>query len=245
MAQLRRDLGLFSATALIVGSIVGSGIFFGPQRVAELAPFGLTILLVWLVAGVLSLLGALCIAELGAALPESGGQYVYIRRAFGDLPAFLNGWSSLVAGKGAAIAAVAVAFGTFLQLALPNPLGPPLYAVLLIALLTAINVRGVKQSGLVQNASTILKVLGLGAVIAVGLTAGTRGAGLEPLLPPGGVQASLLAAFGVAMVPALFAYDGWYFSAQAAEEVRDPGRNLPRSIVLGTLTVIVLYMVTN
>jgi len=245
LAALRREIGLFGSTALIVGSIVGSGIFFGPQQVAEKAPFGLTILLVWLVAGFLSLLGALCIAELGAAMPQSGGQYVYIRRAFGDLAAFLNGWSSFVAGKGAAIAAVAVAFGTFLQLVAPNPLGPPLYAVLLIMLLTAVNVRGVKQGSLVQNASTILKVLGLGAVIAVGLTAGSRAAGLEPLLPPGGVQASLFAAFGVAMIPALFAYDGWYFSAQVAEEVRDPGRVLPRSIILGTVAVIVLYLVTN
>jgi amino acid transporter len=245
VAALRRELGLFSSTALIVGSIVGSGIFFGPQQVAELAPHGLTILLVWLVAGLLSLLGALCVAELGAAMPQSGGQYVYIRRAFGDLWAFLNGWSALLAGKSAAVAAVAVAFGTFLQLAAPNPLGPPLYAVLLIAALTAANLAGVRQASLVQNASTVLKVLGLAAVIGIGLTAGTRGRGLEPLLPASGLGGSVLAAFGVALVPALFAYDGWYFSAQVAEEVRDPGRTLPRSIIAGTLAVIVLYMAAN
>jgi basic amino acid/polyamine antiporter, APA family len=242
---LQRHLGLFSATALIVGGIVGSGIFFGPQNVAVAAPFGFTILLVWLVAGILSLLGALCIAELGAAMPSSGGQYVYIRRAFGDLPAFLTGWSALLAGKSGAIAAVSVAFGTFLQLVAPQPLGPPLYAVALIALLTGANLLGVRQASLVQNASTVLKIAGLGAVIYVGLTAGSRAQGLAPLLPPDGLQGSLLAAFGVALVPALFAYDGWYFSAQVAEEVKDPGRTLPRSIVVGTLVVIALYLITN
>ncbi|HEV8359269.1 MAG TPA: amino acid permease [Candidatus Thermoplasmatota archaeon] len=245
MAALRRELGLFSATALIVGSIVGSGIFFGPQNVAVLAPFGLTIMLVWLVAGVLSLLGALCIAELGAAMPQSGGQYVYIRRAFGDLPAFLNGWTSLFAGKGAAVAAVSVAFGTFLQLIAPWPLGPPGYAVALIAALTLANLVGVRQASLVQNSATVLKVLGIGAVILLGMTAGARGRGFEPLLPLDGLQGSILAAFGVALVPALFAYDGWYFSAQVAEEVRDPGRTLPRSIVLGMAVVMVLYLAIN
>lgn len=243
--ELRRELGLFSATMLIVGSMVGSGIFFGPQNVATILPNAGGFMLVWLVAGVLSLLGALSIAELGAAMPRSGGQYVYVREAFGDLPAFLYGWSNLLAGKSAALAAVAVVFGTFAHFAAPWPLGGAGYGVLLILLLTAVNVLGVQKSALVQNASTLLKVLGLLAVIAVGFLAGGRGAGLQPLLPPGGADASLLAAFGVALVAPLFAYDGWYFSAQVAEEVKEPGRNLPRSIVLGTLLVMALYLAIN
>lgn len=242
MPALRRELGLFSATALIVGSMVGSGIFFGPQEIAVRLPHAAGFLLVWLVAGALSLLGALSIAELGAAMPRSGGQYVYIREAFGPFPAFLYGWSNLLAGKSAALAAVAVVFGRFLDLAAPWPLGGAGYAVALVLLLTAVNVLGVRQSALVQNASTALKVLALLAIAGVALLAGPRAAGFEPLLPPPGQGLGLLAAFGVALVPALFAYDGWYFSAQVAEEVREPGRTLPRSIVLGTLAVMGLYL---
>lgn len=245
MASLRRELGLASTTLLIVGSMVGSGIFFGPQDIAAALPNTAEFMLVWVLAGVISLLGALSIAELGAALPSSGGQYVYVREAFGRFPAFLYGWSNLLAGKSAALAAVAVVFGTFLDLAAPWPLGGAGYAVALIAFLTLVNVLGVRDSAWVQNVSTALKVLGLLAVIAVGLLAGPRAAGLEPLLPAGTLGVGLLAAFGVALVPALFAYDGWYFAAQVAEEVKDPGRTLPRGIVLGTLAVMALYLAIN
>jgi basic amino acid/polyamine antiporter, APA family len=244
-SKLRRELGLTSTTLLIVGSMVGSGIFFGPQAIAAALPNSAEFLLVWVVAGLISLLGALSIAELGAAMPSSGGQYVYVREAFGRFPAFLYGWSNLLAGKSAALAAVAVVFGTFLHFALPWPLGAPGYAVGLIVLLTAINVLGVRDSAHVQNVSTALKVLGLLAVIAVGLLAGSRGAGLDPLLPEGLLGAGLVGAFAIALVPALFAYDGWYFAAQVAEEVKDPGRTLPRGIILGTLAVMVLYLLIN
>lgn len=242
---LRRELGLTSTTLLIVGSMVGSGIFFGPQAIAAVVPNSGEFLLVWLLAGLISLLGALSIAELGAALPSSGGQYVYIREAFGRFWAFQYGWSNFLAGKSAALAAVAVVFGTFADFVLPSPFGAAGYAVGLIAALTLSNVVGVRNTALVQNLSTALKVLGLLAVIAVGLLAGQRAEGLEPLAPVGGLGTGILAAFALALVPALFAYDGWYFAAQVAEEVKDPGRTLPRGIVLGTLAVMALYLLIN
>lgn len=243
MAGLRRELGVISTASIVVGGIIGSGIFFGPQQVAEALPAGFLILLVWLVAGLLSLLGALSISELGAAMPQSGGFYVYLREAYGPLAGFLTGWATLLVSDG--LAPVAVVFGTFLHFAAPWPLGPAGYAVLLIALLTAANLRGLKLGAAVQNASVALKLLAILAVVAVGLAAGPRAQGLAPLLPPQGLDLGLLTLFGVAMVPALFAYDGWYYASRVAEEVKDPGRTLPRAIVLGTVLVMAVYLLMN
>jgi APA family basic amino acid/polyamine antiporter len=243
VAALRRELGTFSATSIVVGGIIGSGIFFGPQEIAALQPYGLTILLVWLVAGLISLLGALSVAELGAMLPRSGGFYVYLREAYGPLPAFLTGWATLIVSDG--LAAVVVVFGTFANFAAPVPGGAPAWAVLLVAALTVPNLLGIKRGAGVQNASTILKVTALGALVLVGLLAGARARGLDPLLPPGGLGPGLAGVFTIALLPALFAYDGWFYAARVAEEVRDPGRALPRALLLGTALVTVVYMAVN
>jgi APA family basic amino acid/polyamine antiporter len=234
---------MVTTTSLVVGGVIGSGIFFGPQTVAALQPYGLTILLVWLIAGLISLLGALSISELGAMLPSSGGFYVYLREAYGPLPAFLTGWATLLVSDG--LAAIAVVFGTLLHFLAPSPLGPAGYAVLLVAFLTIVNIRGLRFGAVVQNASTALKLAALGAVIVAGLLAGSRAQGLAPLLPPAGAELGLFAAFGVALVPALFAYDGWYYVARVAEEVKDPSRTLPRSVILGTVLVMAVYLAMN
>jgi APA family basic amino acid/polyamine antiporter len=253
--DLRRDLGPVAATSVVVGSMIGSGIFFGPQLVAwqftsnGFEPTTLRVLGVWAAAGFLSLLGALTFTELAVAMPESGGQYAYIREAFGEELGFLQGWSSFFIGKAGSIAALAVAFGTLLSeleggQIVGGGLDVTLVAVGLVTGLTLVNYVGVKFGGWVQSATTILKVLAL--VLLAGAAIVLEGGGvpavdLAPVEGPG----SIVAAFALALVPALWAYDGWYNSTQVAEEVEDPDRNLPLSLVGGTLLVTVVYAATN
>lgn len=252
--NLRRDLGPLAATSVVVGSMIGSGIFFGPQIVAwqfsshGIEPTTPLVLSVWTVAGLLSLLGALTFTELAVAMPESGGQYAYIREAFGPTLGFLQGWSSFFIGKAGSIAALAVAFGNLLSeleggTFVTAGLDIDLIAVGLITGLTLVNYVGVKFGGWVQSATTILKVAALVLLAGVAVFAVPSG---DPIaLAPVEGSGSLLAAFALALVPALWAYDGWYNSTQVAEEVEDPDRNLPISLVGGTLLVTAVYAATN
>jgi len=244
--HLRRDLGLKEAITILMGSIIGSGIFLTPRAIAHAIPSPGLILLVWVVSGVLTLFGALTYAELSAMMPRSGGQYVYLREAFGPLWGFLFGWTFFLVIQTGSIAAVAVAFAEYTGYFVPvTGIVVKFVAIACILLLTAVNYVGVRFGGWVQNVFTVLKI---GAIIGlVGLGFGLHGGSWAHFSPLwGGVSGQgVVRAFGVAMVAALWSYDGWNSVGFVAEEIREPQRNLPIALAFGTLGVILIYLSAN
>ena len=256
--SLDRRLGPFDAAAIVVSNVIGGGIFFVPVIVAQMVPNGSAILWVWLAGGALAFAGAMAYAELSALRPRAGGEYVYLREAYGPLAAFLTGWTSFVAGFTGAIAASAVALagylGRFVPAAadatpiftVPLPLLPlivsrrSIVALATIAILSFIHIRGLGPGRIVQNVLAGLKASALVAIIALGFAIGT------------GSPAAITAGAGVpvsgmllALVPIMFTYSGWNAAVYVAEEVRDPGRNVPLALGLGTAAVIVIYVALN
>jgi APA family basic amino acid/polyamine antiporter len=256
---LRRDLGLVAATGVVVGTMIGVGIFLGPRVIAQSLTTPGLVMLAWVLGGLFVFCGALTYAELGAMMPESGGAYAYIREAYGPFWAFLNGWSGYAVGKAASVSALAVGFAQFLPALLAalgllpagsvlTTLGQGLVALALIVLVTLVNVLGVRHAGRLGVVAMTLKVGALALLIVGGLVAlGARLPGLvaQPLAPATQGAPPILSAFGLALIPVFFAYDGWVNSTQVAEEVREPEKNVPRSLILGTLVVIVVYALTN
>jgi APA family basic amino acid/polyamine antiporter len=244
---LRRELGLLDATMINAGTMIGSAIFIVPGVVA--AGFGATMpsLLVWVVGGIVSLFGALCMAELGAAMPQAGGQYVYLGRAYHPALGFLYGWSAFLVINTASIAAIAVGFATYGRFFLPGlpDTGVKLVAAGSVVLLTLVNCLGVRAGAATQNVFTLLKLGTLAAipVFALALPGGSL-ENLEPLWGPGG-SSSIGLSLGPALVAVLWAYDGWVESTYVGSEIKDPGRNVPRSIVLSTLIVVGAYVAVN
>ena len=245
---LRRELRLFSATMIVVGGIIGGGIFFTPSEVARALPSAEWIFAIWALGGVVALAGALTYAELGAMLPGAGGAYVYIREAFGELPAFLYGWMLLAIIAAGADAAVALAFARYLgELTDIGVAGGPLpVAAGTIAVLTATNYLGIKPGAAVQNALTLAKIGALALLIAGGLVAWGRLSGAAP--PSAGQPAAvppLAAGLAAAFVPVLFSVGGWQQVNMVASEIRDPERRLPRALFLGIAIVLVCYLGVN
>lgn len=241
---LRRELGLASAALLVVGGIVGSGIFFTPSQVAQALATPAWILGVWIAGGIVAMAGALTFGELGAMLPEAGGPYVYIREAFGPLAAFLHGWMILLMIASGAIAAVALSFGNYLDRFVPTAAvgGPMTVAAITIMAVTALNVLGVKPGTFTANLFTVSKLAALGALIVAGLVL-TPSVPTVPVTAPAapGLATGLAAAF----VAVLFTIGGWQQTNMVAGEIRDPGRTLPRALVLGVAIVIVVYIGAN
>lgn len=248
-----RRIGLFSATMLVVGGIIGSGIFLNPAIVAQrVGTLPLTIG-AWVLGGVIALLGAFCFAELGARRPRVGGGYAYLREAFGPLPAFLYGWGLLLVIATGATAAVAVTFASyFTALVGLGPAATTPVAIAAIVLLSLVNIVGVKPGAVTGNVFTLLKLAALTAVIVAGLLLVEPGGALPtrrpdaPLMAPvpyGAAQ--LVVALGAALVPVLFAYGGWQQTNFVAEELIEPERNLPRALVMGTTAVVVVYVLAN
>ncbi|HVZ47625.1 MAG TPA: amino acid permease [Gemmatimonadaceae bacterium] len=241
---LRRELGLFSAALLVVGGIIGSGIFFTPSEVARNLGGAGWILGVWVIGGIVAMAGALTFGELGAMLPEAGGPYVYIREAFGPLAAFLHGWMILLMIASGAIAAVALSFGNYLERFVPTgALGGPIgIAAITIAAVTTLNVLGVKPGTFAANLFTVSKLAALFALIIAGFL-------LTPLAPATPVHApaapGLAGGLAAAFVAVLFTIGGWQQTNMVAGEIRDPGRTLPRALVLGVAIVIVVYLGAN
>ena len=258
---LERRLGPFDAAAIIVANVIGGGILFRPPAVAAAIPDATWFLLAWVGGGVLAFMGAMAYAELAALRPKAGGEYVYLREAFGPLAGFLTGWTSFVAGFSGAIAASAVFLIVTLDRFIPGVAnGTPLLAIPIpgtasavtfsvhtlaasatIIIAALIHIRGVGPGRLASNVLTTLKIVSLVVFIGFGLTAGT-GSPSNLTQSAGSVTATgLLFAF----IPVMFTYSGWNAAAYMSEEIRDPGRNVPRSLLLGTAIVIAIYLLMN
>ncbi|MGO9892785.1 MAG: APC family permease [Bryobacteraceae bacterium] len=237
--DLPRSLGMLDATAIVIGIVIGSGIFVLPNLIARSLPSASAILAVWVVAGVLSFFGALAYAELGAMLPATGGQYVYLREAYGPLCAFVCGWTFMLAVLTGGSAWLAVTFSIYVGYFLPlTAAAAKALSVALIAALSAVNYVGVQEGAWVQRTFTGLKIVGLLALIGAGL--------LSPHTAAPAAAPPLSAMhFGVAMAACLMAYNGWSYVSFVAGEVRDPQKNLLRSLVLGMAAVAILYVSAN
>ena len=241
--RLPRTLGVWSGALLLIGLTIGSGIFRVPATVAAETGSSGAMMLVWVVGGGVALCGALSVAELGAMFPRAGGTYVFLREAYGPLPAFLYGWSELLVIRPASLGAVALICAEYAGAIAPLPLSPPVLAALLIALLTAAACRSLEWSTALQNATSAAKVAALaGLTLALFLLGDPAlGAWSEPLsLAPGSWGGA-----GVALVAVLWAYDGWADTTAMAGEMRDAGRTLPRALLAGTLAVVGVYLAVN
>lgn len=259
---LRRELGLWAAVAIVVGTTIGSGIFLVPKTMVNAVGSPEMVFVVWIFGGLLSMAGALTYAELSSALPEAGGEYAYLREAYGPLWAFIYGWTQMWIGKSGSIATLATGFFYYLAnfyphlegvlFAIPLPLGPgggplevrsgQLLAMAVIVALAGVNYFGVRFGGGMQVGVTIIKVVLILGVIVIGVTA-TQGttANFGTTVPaPAGIPG-----FFVALVAALWAYDGWNNVAMVSSEIQEPQKNLPRALVLGTLGVVVVYLLAN
>ena len=241
---LPREIGILGSTAIVVGTIIGSGIFLVPHNVATQVGSVFSLYLVWIVGGALALAGALSLAELGAAMPEAGGIYVYLRESFGKLIAFLYGWGSLLVIDAGSAATLGVAFGIYAAGFVPlTPMEQKVLAGVVIALLTFINILGVKKGTAVQTIFTIAKLAGLVIIIGCAIF-------LPPLAPavaahPLPTPHTTISSFGVALVGVLWAYQGWHQLSYTAGEVKNPSRVLPLGFFLGTAIIIVVYLAAN
>ena len=239
---LVRRLGPFDATMLVMGGIIGAGIFVNPAEVARHVHSPGLIVGVWVLGGLIAMAGALVYAELADRRPDVGGQYAYLRDAFGQTPAFLYGWSLLLVIQSGGMAAVAITFARyFLDLA-PLPLSEGMVASGVLLLLVAINCLGVRAGGTVQSGLMVLKIVAIGILVIGGWWFASANPGFvtpRPASEAGGP--GMLAAIGAAMTPVMFAYGGWQTSSFVASEMRNPRRDLVRALLLGVAGVVILY----
>ena len=247
--SLRRTLDLRDLVLIVIGTVIGSGIFLVPAVVMRQSGGHVGVaMLVWVVAGVLSLLGALTYGELGAAHPEAGGLYAYIRNAFGPLPAFMYGWAMFTVISSGSSATLAVAFAGYLGQLVPlSPAMLKLVAVLMIVIVAAVNVRGTRQSADMQNWTTGIKVVAIVGVSIALLIFGTRGGAgaVQASVWPASFTPQLLSGVGLAMIAVLWAYEGWQYVTFSAGETKDVQRTFPRAIVIGTGALIGIYVLAN
>ncbi|MDQ1469108.1 MAG: basic amino acid/polyamine antiporter, family [Bryobacterales bacterium] len=252
MTELRRDLGLAAALAIVIGTVIGSGIFRVPQTMIQSVGSVHMVFLVWVVGGALSLAGALTYAELAAALPGAGGEYVYLTEAYGPMWGYLYSWTQLSVAKSGSIATLATAFFEYTAHFIPEfekvwvTIGPfpikygQIFALVLILTLGMVNYFGVRIGGNVQIAVTVVKVALIAFVIVAGLLYSHPTPAALPLAAP-----PLQTGFIAALVAALWAYDGWNNVGMVASEIRNPKRNLPLALIAGTVIVIAIYMLAN
>ena len=257
-----KKLSLFDSTAIIVGSMIGSGIYIVSAEIARQVQTPGMLLLAWVITGVITVFAALCYGELAAAMPKAGGQYVYIKEAFGPLYGFLYGWTLFTVIQTGTIAAVAVAFAKFTGVFFPSISGDnhllelgkfsissqQVLAVVIIIFLSVYNFRNVKAGAFLQNIFTVSKVLALLLLIILGIYFGMKGYGsMDNFKPafPSLITLATIGMFGAAMTGSLFSADAWNSITFTAGEVKNPKRNLPLSLFLGTSIVILLYLLAN
>jgi APA family basic amino acid/polyamine antiporter len=262
MSELRRELGIWSGAAIVVGTVIGSGIFLTPKNIILAVGSTEMAFFVWIFAGLLTLAGALTYAEMAAAMPEAGGEYVYLREAYGPFWGYLYGWTQMWVAKSGSIATLATAFFYYLAnfrpeleqtlFTIPLPLGTSgapltvsqgqLLAMAVILFLAVVNYFGVRFGGGVQVAVTIVKVGLLAMIIFLGFGSGVGNASnfSTSISAPAGI-----AGFFTALVAALWTYDGWNNVAMVSSEVKNPRRNLPLALIAGTLFVMAIYLLAN
>jgi APA family basic amino acid/polyamine antiporter len=262
--KLIKGLNLFDTTLLVIGAVLGSGIFLTTGDIALSLPSQGWILLVWIVGGLITLTGALTFGELGVALPRAGGQYIYLKEAYGSLAGFLYGWTFFLVIQCGGAAALAVGFAEYLGYFVPS-LSPQnfllnlsifgfnyslssgqLIAVFSIAILSIINYFGLKSGSLVQNLFTSLKILAIVLIVFLGFSIGKGGnLNLRNFFSTQGFELNWLSAFGVALIAVLWTYDGWYSVNCTASEIKNVKRNLPLGLILGTFSLIAIYLSVN
>ena len=264
---LVRGLSLLDCVLLLVGGIIGSSIFLTAKDIAGVLPHPILFLGVWVLGAVISLFACFAFAELGGMFPDSGGQYVYMREAYGDLVAFLYGWMIFTVSNGGSIAALSVASASYLGLVIPALSSDHVIlsvagfvltrvhvmALLAIAFVTWVNVIGLREGALLQNIATWAKFAAMAAFIFLGFTIGkgswshfaTGGPAATRGLMAGLSSGQLLSAFGVALIAVFWAYDGWIYITWVSGEVKDPQRNIPRGMLLGVIAVGVIYVAMN
>ena len=238
-AGLARRLGLFDATMLVMGGIIGAGIFVNPAEVARIVTTPELIVGAWLIGGLVAIAGALVDAELAARRPETGGQYAYLRDAWGPVPAFLYGWSLLLVIQSGGMAAVAITFARYFVELTSWPIHEGALAAAVLALLTAVNCLGVRTGSNVQSALMVLKILAIAALVTCGLLLVAPAPDASAAAP----DADGLGGWGLiaALTPVMFAYGGWQTSSFVAGEMKDPRRDLARGMLLGVGAVVLLY----
>src|SRR5688500_12339588 len=242
----RRVLRPFDATMVVIGAIIGSGIFINPRLVAQSLDSTWLVLAAWSIGGLVALCGAFAYAELGARFPRAGGQYVYLKDAWHPLAGFLYVWALLLMIETGAMAAVAIIFAEYLLrfLGRDTALTLPL-AVAALVIVSAINYVGAKPGSRVLNVFVVLKVAALAALIGIGLLMPTEATGWLSDTRGGGMSTGTAVAFGAALIPILFAYGGWQNANYIAEEIENPERNLPRSLIAGVIVVALVYVLVN
>ena len=244
--SFRRVLRPFDATMVVIGGIIGSGIFINPRIVAQGLDSTLLVLAAWVVGGLVALCGAFAYAELGARFPKAGGQYVYLKDAWHPLAGFLYVWALLLIIETGAMAAVAIIFAEYLLRFLGRDTAAALpLAIAALVIVSAINYVGVKPGSRVLNVFVVLKVAALAVLIGIGLLMPEASAGWMTETRARDVASSTVVAFGAALIPILFAYGGWQNANYIAEEIEAPERNLPRSLIIGVITVAVVYVLVN
>jgi len=244
--KLKRVLSLLDATMINAGGIIGSGIFMVPATVAMFTGSASLFFMVWIAGGIVSLFGALSVAELGAAMPRAGGQYVYLSEAYGPVWGYLYGWSAVAVINTASIAAVGVAFSEYLRFFFPiTDVSIKGIAVATIVLLTIINILDVKSGARFQNVFTISKLGAIFGIIILGLVMeGGSNQNLSPFFSDQSFT-ELVGPLGLAMVSVLWTFDGWIFITYVAGEVKNPGRNIPLSLIFCMLIVVTIYLLLN
>ena len=239
---LRREIGLLDATTIVISGIIGGGIFFTPATVAQQLPSGTWIIVAWCAGAIVAFAGALTFAELGSRFPQAGGHYVYIRDAFGGLPAFLYGWMLLLIVATGALASLALAFAGYVSAFIPmTPSGQRIFGSVTIALLSVINILGVKPGARTTTLLTFIKVLGLGILIVWGLAVPHS----RPVAVFGPGPSSVLAGLAAALVPISFTYGGWQQLNFVAGEIKDAQRKVPAALALGVAIVAAIYVGAN
>ncbi len=243
--ELKRALSRLDLTFIVIGSVIGSGIFLTPGGIARYLPWPFWILMVWVLGGLLALSGALTMAELSAEMPESGGIYVFLSRAYGDWVGFLYGWAYFVVVNTGGLAALSIAFATYLGVFFPlTPVGIKLVAILGLVGLTVVNLFGVKIGGIFADVFTALKIIAIVGVICVGFWGGSWSTNdFRPVFPA--AAGDFWNGLALAMVGVLWSYGGWQHATYVGGEARQRGKHLPFALIVGTAMVIVIYLLTN
>jgi APA family basic amino acid/polyamine antiporter len=245
MAEFRRSLTLFDMTMIAIGGAIGSGIFLTPATIARDVGTPWLMVAVWVMGGLITLAGALTFSEAAALLPHAGGQYVFLTRAYGGLVGFLFGWAYFLVVNAGGLGALSVAFATYLGYFVPlGPAGTKVAAITGLLLLTGVNILGVKAGAVFSNVFTVLKLVGIAGLVAVGLALGSpHTTDFSPSLA--GAPANLWGALALGMVGVLWSYGGWQHATYASAEVKDPKRTLPLAMTMAAVVVTALYLLAN